>query len=177
MPKQSITIIKIVLAVLCVLSAAVDFTANDCWGAERVAAYETITLDVKNEPLRSVLVKITRKTGWKVKVPDKWLEKPVTQTLSKAKLEDGLRSVLNNAGVENVFLLYDENIKVATLFDTDGVQKQGADHHQAQANTQRPAVESAADADHMLQPPVREARPAPARASRRIRRQAGSDDD
>lgn len=158
---------------------AAHVTAIPGWGADQLPAQSTITLDVTNEPLGSVLAKITKKTSWKIKAPDKWLNRPVTQTLNKVTLEEGLRSVLNNAGVGNLLLLYDENIKVVNVFDTESAQSQLADRSsapvQARANIQPPGVPAAADPDPRLQSPVTSTGPAPARV-RRIRRQSSDDD-
>ncbi len=185
MPKQSITMIKIGFAVFCVGLLAASLTATPCWGADKVAANATITLDVKNEPLRSVLGKITKATRWKIKVPDKWMDKPVTQTLNKVTLEEGLRSVLNNAGVENLLLMYDEKIKVVTLFDTESSPRQSADRFPAQApaqtpaqvNAQPPVVSATDEPDPILKRAAeRAAGHTPARVNRRARRQSSEDD-
>jgi hypothetical protein len=174
MPKQPIAIIIMGLAVFGVVLLSAHLTATPGWGADKAVAQATLTLDIKNEPLRSVLGKITKTTKWKIKVPDKWLDKPVTQTLNKVTLEEGLRTVLNNAGIENLLLLYDEERKVVTLFDTESAQKQSANRSSTQA--QPPVVSAPAEPDPRLQGPMRDAPPRPARASRRTKRQSSDDD-
>lgn len=174
MPKHSIEIIKIGLLVLCAGLLLANLAATPAWGADQSVAEATLTLDVRNEPLRSVLGKITKTTRWKIKVPDQWLDKPVTQTLQNATLEEGLKSVFNSAGVENLFLLYDEDIKTITLFDTESAQKQSAARSSAQARP--PVVSAPAEPDPRLQSPGRDTGPATTRASRRARRQSSEDD-
>lgn len=184
MAKQPLLATKIMcLAVLCAGLLAADFTANACWGGtDKAAAYATITLDVKDEPLRLVLGKITKTTKWKIKAPDKWLEKPVTQTLDKVSLEEGLRSVLNNAGIENLLLTYDEDIKVVTIFDTESTQApsaaRAATQGPARANTQPPVVYIPAGSDPIIQRAAdRAAGRAPARVNRRARRRSSDDEE
>ena len=172
MLKYPIKVIKMALAVLYLAMPTVYLAASPCCGAEQTVAPVRITLDVKNEPLRVVLGKITKKTHWKIKVPNQWLDKPVTQTLNNVKLEDGLRSVLNNAGVENLFLMYDEKTRQVTLFDTETVSKRPADHASSQAGAQPPAVSTTAEPDPRLQRPA-----APRMNLRRMRRQSSAEED
>lgn len=175
--KYLISIIKIGLALFWVSWLTAALTSTPCWGADESAAQAMITLDVKNEPLRSVLGKITKATKWKIKVPDQWLDKPVSQTLNYVTLEEGLRSVLKNAGVENLLLMYDENIKAVTLFDTESAQKQFAGRSSAQVNQRPPAMSVTGQPDPILQRAAeRDAGAAPARVNRRTRRQSSDDD-
>ena len=177
MPRQPITTIIFVFVVVLVGLLSANLPAAYCWGSDKTSANSTITLDVKNEPLRSVLGKISKTTQWKIKAPDKWMNKPVTQTLSKVTLEEGLRSVLRNAGVENLMMMYDENIKVVTLFDTEGPQRQAAGHPPAPA-AQPPAVSATNEPDPMLKRAAeRAAGNAPSRGSRRSRRLAGQEEE
>lgn len=177
MPRQPITTIIFVFVVVLVELLSASLPAAYCWGSDKTSANSTITLDVKNEPLRSVLGKISKTTQWKIKAPDKWMDKPVTQTLSKVTLEEGLRSVLRNAGVENLMMMYDENIKVVTLFDTEGPQRQAAGRPPAPA-AQPPAVSATNEPDPMLKRAAeRAAGNAPPRGSRRSRRLAGQEEE
>ena len=177
MPKQSITVIMVVFVVLLVGLPSVHLTTAYCWGSDQEFADPAITLDVQNEPLRSVLGKISKTTRWKIKAPDKWMDKPVTQTLNKVTLEEGLRSVLKSAGVENLLLMYDENIKVVTLFDTESPQRQAADRLPPQVNAQAPVVSVTDEPDPRLKRPLREAVPGPSQGNRRAKRRADREED
>jgi hypothetical protein len=168
------SIITLVFAVIWTGLSAAALSATPGWGADQSVAQATITLDVTNEPLRSVLGKITKTTRWKIKVPDKWLDRPVTQTLNRVTLEEGLRSVLNNAGVENLLLMYDEDSKAVTLFDTEAAQKQSADRSSAKA--QSPVVSAPNEPDPRLQRPAQESGQKPTRASTRARRRSSDND-
>ena len=140
MHKQSIAIQKIIFTLFFIGLVSANLTTTLCWGSDKVSANPTITLDVANEPLKGVLGKISKTTGWKIKAPEKWMEKPVTQTLNRASMEEGLRSILKNAGIENLLLMYNEDIRVVTIFDTESAQGQSAGRSPAQVNTQTQAV-------------------------------------
>ena len=178
MPKQPITFIMFVFVVFLVGLPSANLTTTYCWGSDKESAGPAITLDVKNEPLRSVLGKISKATRWKIKAPDKWMDKPVTQTLNKVTLEEGLRSVLRNAGVENLMLMYDENIKVVTLFDTESPQKQSADRPPAQVNVQQRFVSTTGEPDPILKRAAeRAAGTGSSRVNRRANRQADHEEE
>ena len=176
MPKPSVTaIMVIVIASLAGLLPA-DLTTACCWGSDQKSVTPVITLDVQNEPLQSVLKKISKTTRWEIKVPDNWLEKPVTQALNKATLEEGLRAVLKGAGIDDLLLLHDENTKVVTLFDTEGPQKQAAGRPPARANAQQPAVSTTPQQDPILERARRAAESGSSRGVRRGRRNAQRDE-
>jgi hypothetical protein len=177
MSKQPLTLGMLFIAVLLVGFLSVNLTTDYCWGSALESVAPAITLDVKNEPLRSVLGKISKTTRWQIKAPDKWMDKPVTQTLNKVTLEEGLRSVLKSAGVENLLLMYDENIRVVTLFDIEGAQKQAAGRPPAPIRAE-PLVSSTGRPDPILERAAeRNAGAGSLRGSRRSRRPAGGDDD
>lgn len=144
---------------------------DGCWGSQKAAAAPAISLDTNNEPLRGVLEKIYKTTGWQVKAPDKWLDRPVSQTLNNVTLEEGLRAVLKNAGMENLLLLYDENTRVVTLFDTESPQSQAARRPAAQTTIQPPFVSTSGEPDPILKRAAeRAAGPAAPQERRRTRR-------
>lgn len=180
MPKQPIKSIIFVFVMLLAGLLSAGLPAAYCWGADKTSENSTITLDVKNEPLRSVLEKMSKTTRWKIQAPDKWMDKPVTQTLNKATLEEGLRSVLTSAGIEDLLLMYDENIKVVTLFDTEGPQKQAAGRPPAPIRVQTPQpplISTSGRPDPILERAAqRAAGNAPPRGSRRSRRMADKED-
>jgi hypothetical protein len=176
MSKQPITLIMLVIAVLLAGFPSADLPTAYCWGSDKESAAPAITLDARNEPLRSVLGKISKTTRWKINAPDKWMDKPVSQTLNKATLEEGLRSVLKSAGVENLLLMYDENIKVVTLFDTESPQKQAAGRPPAPVYAQPPVVSTSGRPDPILERAAERNAGGGSARNRRSRRQAGDDD-
>ncbi len=179
MLNQLIAIMRKCFILLCLGLLAADFTMPPCWGADKTAVRTTITMDINNEPLRSVLGKIAKTTRWKIKAPDKWLDKPVTQTLHKVTMEEGLKSVLSSAGVENQLLMYDEKLKVVTVFDTTLPSQGLAAHLPAQASSagQPPNVHITGASTPKLQSPKNESLPIPLRAFRRFGSQRPPDND
>ena len=143
MSKQSVAI-RVIFVVLLAESLSVALPVLPCRGSDRASADPTITLEVQNEPLRSVLGKISKTTGWKITAPDKWLDKPVTQTLSQVSLEVGLRFILRDAGMENLLMTYDEERKTITVYDAESQKGQPLNNPPAYGVV-RPPVFSASD--------------------------------
>lgn len=144
------------------LSAALP--ATPCRGSDRAAADPAITLDVQNEPLRNVLGRISKATRWKITVPDKWMDRPITQRLNRVSMEEGLRFILKDAGIENLLLTYDEGRKTVTVYDTE-IQP-----GQAAIGGARPPVPSAgSQPDAVLKRPAGDEGDGPSRGIRRAR--------
>ncbi|MHB8829705.1 MAG: hypothetical protein ACYC6Q_09310 [Syntrophales bacterium] len=176
--SRLIAIMKKCLAPFCVGLLAANFTAAPCRGADKAAVPATITMDINNEPLRSVLGKIARTTRWKIKAPDKWMDKPVTQALRKVTMEEGLKSVLSSVGVENQLLMYDEKLKVVTIFDTAPPSRESAIHLPvlASANEQPQAVLGTETKAPKRQGSLSGSRPLPSRIGRKVRNRLPADD-
>ena len=179
MPKQSLTIIMRVLAAVFfagLLSAALP--APPSHGADRASADPTITLDVQNEPLRNVLGRISKTTRWKITAPDKWMDKPVTQRLTKVSLDEGLRFILKDAGVDNLLLTYDEGRKTITVFDTDVQPRQSANRPPAQGGARPPLLAPGGQPDPILERAAQDRGDGPSRKTRsRSRRQSRANDE
>jgi hypothetical protein len=170
MPKQSVAIImKAIFVVFITGSLSVALPVTPCRGADGASADPTITLDVQNEPLRSVLGKISKSTRWKIIAPERWMDKPITQTLNNVSLEEGLRFILKDAGVESLLLTYDESRKTITVYDTEIQRGQSANRPAAQGDA-RPSAYSASDQpDPMLQRPAKDAGSSPSRGAIRAK--------
>jgi hypothetical protein len=154
MPTQAIALIIKVFPVIVfagLLSAALP--ATPCRGSDRTAD-RTITLDVQNEPLRSVLERISKATGWKIIVPDRWMDKPITQALDKVSMEEGLRFILKDAGIENLLLTYDEDKKTAALYDTEIQTGQSAGQPPLRGETRSPVFTTGNQPDPIMRPPA-----------------------
>jgi hypothetical protein len=169
MPNQSVAIMRGIFVVFFagLLSAALPPTP--CRGSDSASANPTITLDVQNEPLRSVLEKISKTTRWKIKAPDKWMDKPITQTLDKVSIEEGLRFILKDAGVENLLLTYDEDRKTITVYDTEIQQGQSANRPTAQGDARPPVFSVSDQPDPMLKRPAKDAGAGPSLGTTRAR--------
>ena len=179
MSKQSATIMQIAFVLFFAAALSVTLPAAPCRGSDKVSADPTITLDVQNEPLRAVLGKISKATGWKIDAPDKWMDKPVTQTLKSVSMTEGLRFILKDAGVENLLLAYDENRKTVTVYDTEIRQGQSAYRPPVQVEAPRPALIPSDRTDPVLTRAAKNARSdSPRGTSRaRSRRQSHRDEE
>jgi hypothetical protein len=169
MLKQSAAIMRMFIAVFFVGLLSAALPATPCRGSDRASADPTITLDVQNEPLRSVLGKISKTTRWQIKVPDKWMDKPITQTLNSVSLEEGLRFILKDAGVENLLLTYDEERKTVTVYDTEVRPVQSTNRPAAQDDARPPAFSASDQPDPMLKRPTQNGGSGPARGTTRAR--------
>ena len=168
MPKQSGTS-RVIFVVFLAGWLSVALPATTCRGADRASAGPLITLDVQNEPLRSVLGKISKTTGWRITAPDKWMDKPITQTLYQVSMEEGLRFILRDAGVENLLLTYDENGKTITVYDTQIQHGQSAQSPPAQGIARPPVFPTGGQPDPMLTRPTRDAGSGTSRGTPRAR--------
>ena len=178
MPKQHITFRMFIFIGFFAGLLSACLATDCCWGADKEAAAPVITLDVKNEPLRSVLGKISQTTHWRINAPDIWMEKSVTQTLNRVTLEEGLRSVLKSAGIDDLLLMYDENIKMVTLFDTESPQKQAAGRPPAPVRVPPPLISTTGRPDPILERAAeRAAGVGSSRPNRRGGRRADREDD
>jgi len=180
MPKRSVAIImRVFFAVFFVGLLSAALAATPCRGSDRASTDPTITLDVQNEPLRSVLERISKTTRWTIKAPDKWMGKPITQTLNKVSMEEGLRFILKDAGVENLLLTYDEDRKTITVYDTEIQPVQSANRPPAQGDARPPVFSASDQPDPILTRPAKEGESGPARGTTRVRnrRQAGMEEE
>ncbi len=140
MLKRSIALLRVCCAVFFIVFPTIHLAAAPCWGSDRSPADPTITLNADNEPLQSVFAKISKTTSWKIQAPDKWMNRPITQTLTGVPLAEGMRSILKSAGIENILLLYDDNNRVITVFDTETALKQSTAVPPGQTSVQPPFV-------------------------------------
>lgn len=170
MPNRSVVIMRVIVAGFVAGALSVALAAAPCRGSDRASADPTITLEVKNEPLRTVLEKISKTTRWQIKAPDKWMDKPITQTLTRVSIEEGLRFILKDAGVENLLLTYDENNKKITIYDTENLQGQSANRPAALGDAPPPAFSPVNQSDPMLTRPAKEAGSGPSRGTTRARK-------
>jgi hypothetical protein len=180
MPNHLLVVImRTLFAVFFVGLLSGTLSATPCRGSDRPTADPTITLDVQNEPLRSVLGRISKTTGWKIKAPDKWMDKPITQTLNTVSIEEGLRFILKDAGVENLLLTYDEDRRTITVYDTEIKHGQSANRPPAQGDIRPPVFSTSDQPDPMLKRPARDAGSGPPGRTPRVRnrRQAGVEEE
>jgi hypothetical protein len=153
MLERSTALLRVFFAVLLIAFPLVHLAAAPCWGSDQGAADPTITLNADNEPLQSVFAKIEKATSWKIHAPDRWMNRPVSQTLNGVPLAEGLRSILKSAGIENILLLYDNDNRMITVFDTENALKQSTAVPSAQSPVFPPVQPSVQQPD-VPPPPV-----------------------
>ena len=81
------------------------------WGSDTgyTASFFSVTSD--NEPLKEVLAKISKSTGYKIEITKGWDDKTLTVNLRKIDLEKGLREIMRIMGGPNYSLIINESGK------------------------------------------------------------------
>jgi hypothetical protein len=174
MRKESVAL-RVILVVFLAELLSFALPAPPCRGSDRAPADPTISLDVQNEPLRNVLGEISKITGWKIKVPEKLMDKPITQTLNQVSIEEGLRFILKAVGVENLLLTYDETGKTITVYDTEIPQGHSANRPPVQGDAPPPVFSTSDRSDPLLQRPAKETGSEPSRGTTRSRSRKQTD--
>lgn len=81
------------------------------WGSDPgyTASFFSVTSD--NEPLKEVLARISKTTGYKIEITKGWDDKTLTVNLRKIDLEKGLREIMRIMGGPNYSLIINESGK------------------------------------------------------------------
>jgi hypothetical protein len=177
MTKQSVALRTVIFVVFLAGAISVVLPATPCRGSDRASTEPTITLGVDNEPLQSVLGQISKTTGWEIKVPGKWMDKPITQTLNRVSMDEGVRFILKDAGVENLLLIYDENKKTITVYDTEIQQGQPANRPTAQGDARPPVFSASGQSDPMLKRREQDTGAGPSQRTTRARNRKQANED
>ena len=75
---------------------ATNLFSMPSWGSEIQSEPAVFSLDVKDEPLREVLGKITKATGYTIRVNKKWADLPITASMQNVTIEDAFKKILYN---------------------------------------------------------------------------------
>jgi len=62
---------------------------------------DVFSLDVKDEPLGEVLVKISKATGYEITIDTGYAKFPITASLKNVTLHEGLRRILGRLNKDN----------------------------------------------------------------------------
>jgi hypothetical protein len=84
------------LIIICFGWVAIGPGSVCCSAADRVPDTILITLEAKDKPLSQVLQKITQTTGYTFSLDETWKHLPVSVSLKKAALHEGLRMILKD---------------------------------------------------------------------------------
>jgi hypothetical protein len=85
-----------ILFVIVLVLAVIGVGSVCCRAADKVPDTILITLEAKDKPLSQVLQKITQTTGYTFLLDEKWKHLPVTVSLEKIALHEGLRVILQD---------------------------------------------------------------------------------
>jgi hypothetical protein len=102
------------LFILPLLSISV-FIINPSFATVNSANEPVITITAKNEPLKLVLEKITKTTGYKIEVTEGWDSKPVTVDIKSMTLDDSLNKIIRALGSPNNAKIDYDNKKIIRI--------------------------------------------------------------
>jgi len=110
-------------AMFCLCGIAILYlVALPCFGVAIGSTEPVVSITSDNEPLRNVLDKISKATGYKIEITKGWEHKPITVNIQDLPLDKSLRKVIRALGrPSNIIVSYD-NIKTIKIkiFDTAG---------------------------------------------------------
>jgi type II secretory pathway component GspD/PulD (secretin) len=118
-----------ILVIFSVLLPLNGYIIRPVWGAESEINESVFSLDVRDKPLSGVLRTINEQTGFNFSVTESAKNVPVTISLSKVPLLEGLNRVIKSTGISNHAVVFDnrKNISIIIMpmsnFASDGQGK------------------------------------------------------
>ncbi len=100
-----------------------NFLSYPCYAAVTNYAEPVVSVASNNEPLRKVLDKISKSTGYKIEITEGWELKPITVDILDMSLDKSLRKIIRALGSpSNSIINYinEKRIKI-NIFDTPAV--------------------------------------------------------
>jgi hypothetical protein len=91
------------------------------WGSDTGYTAPFFSLTSDNEPLKEVLAKISKSTGYKIEITKGWDDKTLTVDLRKVDLEKGLREIMRIMGGPNYSLIINESGKKVEIRIFDNI--------------------------------------------------------
>lgn len=110
--RKLITRIVIIFAFLLSLDG---YLIRPLWGAESATNEIVFSLNVKDKPLSVVLRTIYEQTGFNFLVSAAAKNVPVTISLSKVPLQEGLSRVIKSAGISNHAIVFDSGRNISII--------------------------------------------------------------
>ena len=89
------TIFVLVLLYFMMMLPTVTIT-HQSWGAAVSPEAPVLTLNIKDEPLKTVIEKISKATGYQISINEKWSDFLVTASIKDVSLHESLRWILAN---------------------------------------------------------------------------------
>ena len=118
-----------ILVIFTVLLSLNGYIIRPVWGAESEINEMVFSLDVRDKPLSGVLRTIYEQTGFIFSVTESAKNVPVTISLSKVPLLEGLNRVIKSTGISSHAVVFDnrKNISIIIMpmsnFASDGQGK------------------------------------------------------
>jgi len=110
--RKSIVSILVIFAVLLSLDGHM---IRPVWGAESEINEIVFSLDVRDKPLSGVLRTIYEQTGFNFLVTASAKNLPVTISLSKVPLLEGLNRIIKSAGISNHAIVFDSRKNISII--------------------------------------------------------------
>jgi len=110
--RKSIVCILVIFALL--LSLDGDMI-RPVWGTESEINEIVFSLDVRDKPLSDVLGTIYQQTGFNFLVTGAARNLPVSISLSKVSLEEGLNRIVKSTGVSNFSIVFDSRKNISII--------------------------------------------------------------
>jgi len=84
-----------------------------CWGATISSNPPIFSLNIKNEPLKKVIEKISEATGYQIAIDEKWLGLLVTASLKDVSVHESMRGILKN--INRIIISNDKEKKLSII--------------------------------------------------------------
>jgi hypothetical protein len=87
-----------------------------CQAADTYIDTDVFSLDAKDKPLKKILDKIYKTTGYEITIAPEWKNFPVTVKLKQMSIEEGLRKIIKSLSDPDYALVIDEKTQKITVF-------------------------------------------------------------
>ena len=94
--KKSFNTFAVFILLFGVGILATNLFSMPSWAYETRSEPAVFSLDVKDEALKVVLGKITKLTGYTIRVNEKWADLPITASMQNVTIEEALKKILDN---------------------------------------------------------------------------------
>jgi len=100
-------------ALVCLLAVLLTLPSFPSFGTETAGQASLISLEAKDESLKSVLKKIAKHTGYRIYLNEEWGKKPISIELHNESLGASISRLLRGL---NYAITWDESKKTISLF-------------------------------------------------------------
>jgi hypothetical protein len=90
-----------------------NMNSHFCWGATISSKVPVFSLNIKDEPLKKVIEKISEVTGYQIAIDEKWSTLLITSSLKDVSIHESMRGILKN--LNHVIIINDKEKKVSVI--------------------------------------------------------------